>query len=326
MSVRKLALLAKVSVATVSRVLNNNNKVKPESRERVLSAIKQLNYQPNLLAKNLRSSKTHLILVVVPDISNLFHAEIIKSISSNAEKRGYNVLLFNTFSLPERLMSALNLLKGCVVDAMISLDTLTTNMNIQKMIGDKPWVQCCEYSSELKCSFVGIDVKKTMNLILDYFISQNRVKTALIYHDVFNMESYHKKIFDIITGKRENSFCKSIGTLSTSVSDGFHAMNDILKGEMPDSVIVPSDALAIGAIRAIKNANLKLNEDIEILVFNGMELCKIFPEKIATVQQPTFEIGCYAVTLAIKHISDPSLTSKRKFINCNLISVHETEL
>ena len=86
MSIQKIARLAGVSVATVSRVLNNSDTVKAKNRERVLQAIKESNYQPNLLARQLRTARSNMILVMVSNIANPFCAEVVKGIEEEAEK------------------------------------------------------------------------------------------------------------------------------------------------------------------------------------------------------------------------------------------------
>jgi DNA-binding LacI/PurR family transcriptional regulator len=98
MSIQKIARLAGVSVATVSRVLNNSDTVKAKNRERVLQAIKESNYQPNLLARQLRTARSNMILVMVSNIANPFCAEVVKGIEEEAEKNGYRILLCNSGS------------------------------------------------------------------------------------------------------------------------------------------------------------------------------------------------------------------------------------
>ena len=96
MSIQRIARMAGVSVATVPRVLNNSDSVKPANRQKVLAAIEESNYQPNLLARQLRTARSSMILVLVSDISNPFCAEVVKGIEEQAEKNGYRILLCNS--------------------------------------------------------------------------------------------------------------------------------------------------------------------------------------------------------------------------------------
>ena len=157
MSIQKIARLAGVSVATVSRVLNNSDTVKAKNRERVLQAIKESNYQPNLLARQLRTARSNMILVMVSNIANPFCAEVVKGIEEEAEKNGYRILLCNSGSDLARSTSGLQLLSGKMVDGIITMNALSSLPELTTMIGDAPWVQCAEYADTGSISCVGIN-------------------------------------------------------------------------------------------------------------------------------------------------------------------------
>lgn len=157
MSIQKIARLAGVSVATVSRVLNNSDTVKAKNRERVLQAIKESNYQPNLLARQLRTARSKMILVMVSNIANPFCAEVVKGIEEEAEKNGYRILLCNSGSDLARSTSGLQLLSGKMVDGIITMNALSSLPELTTMIGDAPWVQCAEYADTGSISCVGIN-------------------------------------------------------------------------------------------------------------------------------------------------------------------------
>ncbi len=95
MSIEKVAKIAGVSAATVSRVLNDQHIVKPATRDKVLAAIAQCNYQPNLLARQLRTSRSRMLLVLVSNITNPFCSLVVRGIEEEAERHGYHILLCN---------------------------------------------------------------------------------------------------------------------------------------------------------------------------------------------------------------------------------------
>lgn len=115
----KLAELAGVSQPTVSRVLNGNTSVNPEVAKKVLDCAKKYNYQPNMIAKSLNGSKTHLIAVVVPDIANPFFADLIKSIENESMEAGYSILIFNSDYDREKERRYLEVLQQYRVDALL---------------------------------------------------------------------------------------------------------------------------------------------------------------------------------------------------------------
>lgn len=109
MSIEKVAQLAGVSKATVSRVLNAHPGVKPDTREKVLAAISACDYQPNLLARQLRTSQSNMLLVLISDITNPFCSRVVQGIEAEAELHGYHILLCN----PLRSSSVKPLISPC---------------------------------------------------------------------------------------------------------------------------------------------------------------------------------------------------------------------
>ena len=184
MSIQKIARLAGVSVATVSRVLNNSDTVKAKNRERVLQAIKESNYQPNLLARQLRTARSNMILVMVSNIANPFCAEVVKGIEEEAEKNGYRILLCNSGSDLARSTSGLQLLSGKMVDGIITMNALSSLPELTTMIGDAPWVQCAEYADTGSISCVGINDVEAAQGAVSRLADSGRRRIALINHDL----------------------------------------------------------------------------------------------------------------------------------------------
>lgn len=137
---RKLLVWPASRWPTVSRVLNNSDTVKAKNRERVLQAIKESNYQPNLLARQLRTARSNMILVMgALDIANPFCAEVVKGIEEEAEKHGYRILLCNSGRIWPAFDLGLQLLSGKMVDGIIIMNALSSLPELTTMIGDAPW-------------------------------------------------------------------------------------------------------------------------------------------------------------------------------------------
>jgi len=184
MSIQKIARMAGVSVATVSRVLNNSDSVKPANRQKVLEAIEESNYQPNLLARQLRTARSSMILVLVSDISNPFCAEVVKGIEEQAEKNGYRILLCNSGADIARSRSSLQLLSGKMVDGIITMDAFSKLPELSQLIGKAPWVQCAEHDDNGQISCVGIDDDVAAQSVVNYLAGQGRQRIALINYDL----------------------------------------------------------------------------------------------------------------------------------------------
>ena len=257
MSIQKIARLAGVSVATVSRVLNNSDTVKPKNRERVLQAIKESNYQPNLLARQLRTARSYMILVMVSNIANPFCAEVVKGIEEEAEKHGYRILLCNSGSDLARSTSGLRLLSGKVVDGIITMNALSSLPELTMMIGDAPWVQCAEYADAGSISCVGInDIDAAQGAVSRLAESGHR-RIALINHDLsYRYARLRERGYKNVLHVRELAWQQVAYASDLSAAAGKAAMETLLASrERPDAVFAVADSLAAGALRAIARAS-----------------------------------------------------------------------
>ncbi|MGE5989096.1 LacI family DNA-binding transcriptional regulator [Klebsiella michiganensis] len=322
MSIQKIARLAGVSVATVSRVLNNSDTVKAKNRERVLQAIKESNYQPNLLARQLRTARSNMILVMVSNIANPFCAEVVKGIEEEAEKNGYRILLCNSGSDFARSTSGLQLLSGKMVDGIITMNALSSLPELTTMIGDAPWVQCAEYADNGSISCVGINDVDAAQGAVSRLVDGGRKRIALINHDLsYRYSRLRERGYKSVLHVRELAYQQVIYASDLSAAAGKQAMEVLLaQEEQPDAVFAVSDSLAAGALRAIAQAGMRVPEDIAVVGFDGTELAEVVSPQLTTVEQPSREIGRTAVTLLMKRIDNPDAAVERVMMDWRVIS------
>ncbi|HAT3661301.1 LacI family transcriptional regulator [Klebsiella oxytoca] len=322
MSIQKIARLAGVSVATVSRVLNNSDTVKAKNRERVLQAIKESNYQPNLLARQLRTARSNMILVMVSNIANPFCAEVVKGIEEEAEKNGYRILLCNSGSDLARSTSGLQLLSGKMVDGIITMNALSSLPELTTMIGDAPWVQCAEYADNGSISCVGINDVDAAQGAVSRLVDGGRNRIALINHDLsYRYSRLRERGYKSVLHVRELAYQQVTYASDLSAAAGTRAMETLLaQKEKPDAVFAVSDSLAAGALRAIAQAGLRVPEDIAVIGFDGTELAEVVSPQLTTVEQPSREIGRTAVTLLMKRIDNPDAAVERVMMDWRVIS------
>ncbi|XXN65323.1 LacI family DNA-binding transcriptional regulator [Enterobacter ludwigii] len=321
MSIQKIARLAGVSVATVSRVLNNSDTVKDKNREKVLQAIKVSNYQPNLLARQLRTARSSMILVMVSDISNPFCAELVKGIEEQAEKNSYRILLCNSGSDIERSRSSLQLLAGKMVDGIITMDAFSKLPELAQLIGETPWVQCAEYADAGDISCVGIDDVQAAAHVVAYLAGMGRQRIALINHDLsykyaqLRQAGYQQQL------KQEKCSWQAI-TYATELSftAGKQAMETLLAApERPDAVFAVSDTLAAGALSAIHAAGLRVPQDIAVTGFDGTDLAEMVTPPLSTLAQPSREMGRRAFGLLLKKIDQPDSPAERIMMDWHFV-------
>lgn len=313
MSIQKIARLAGVSVATVSRVLNNQGSVKERNREKVLQAIQQSNYQPNLLARQLRTARSNMLLVMVSNIANPFCADVVKGIEAEAEANGYRILLCNSGSDVERSRTSLQLLSGKMVDGVITMDALASLTELKTLIGDAPWVQCAEYDDASTVSTVGIDDKAASIYAVSHLLQRKCQRIAMINHDLnYKYAQMREEGYRDALNQAALTWQNVVYASDLSYQAGIKAMASLLaQTPQPDAVFAVSDTLAAGALRAIQDAGLTVPDDIAVIGFDGTELTEMTSPKLSTVLQPSRQIGCRAVQLLLKQIDEPGSAAEK---------------
>ncbi|QLR42171.1 LacI family DNA-binding transcriptional regulator [Enterobacter sp. RHBSTW-00994] len=320
MSIQKIAQLAGVSVATVSRVLNNSDTVKAKNRERVLQAIKESNYQPNLLARQLRTARSYMILVMVSNIANPFCAEVVKGIEEEAEKNGYRILLCNSGSDIDRSRSGLSLLSGKIVDGIITMDAFSKLPELSTLIGNAPWVQCAEYADAGAVSCVGINDVDASQHVVSQLAENGRQRIALINHDLsYKYARLRERGYKSVLHLRGLDYQVVEYASDLSYHAGVVAMQKLLADDNPpDAVFAVSDTLAAGALRAIEQAGLRVPQDIAVVGFDGTELAEMI--SLTTIEQPSRDIGRKAVNLLLNNIDNPDTPTERVMMDWRYIS------
>ncbi|SNX54624.1 LacI family DNA-binding transcriptional regulator [Thermoanaerobacterium sp. RBIITD] len=306
-TIKDVAKEAGVSVATISRVLNNSPGVSDETRKMVLSVIKRLNYNPNLLGRNLRRMETKMILVLLPTISNPFYARIVKGIEDVAQKNGYGVMLCNTDSDVKRERMYLELLKNRLSDGVIFMAPEIDEGELNE-IGEKfAAVQCCEYKEGANVSHVSIDNFKAAYKAVKHLIGLGHKDIGLIscknnfLSTKQREEGYKKALIDF--GIEFNPQYVRYGDYS--FKSGFRATKSLLAdADKITAIFAISDIMAIGAIKAANENGLKIPDDIAIVGFDNISFAPMYNPSLTTISQPKYDIGCTAMELLIKQIKE----------------------
>ncbi len=325
--IKEVAKLAGVSVATVSRVLNDSSSVLPETKDRVCEAIEKLNYQPNLLARNLRRSETKLILAIIPSISNMFFSEVVRGMQNKARKYGYNLLLCNTEDDSESLKVYLNLLKSRQADGVIFVSSAIEQQTLTGIAKTHPVVLCSEYYDGLDISYISIDNKLAAYQAVQHLIRTGRKRIAFIngfdYHisTRLRLEGYKQALADNNIEFREELVRQ--GTYG--LKSGLRVMRQFLSlEEPPDGVLAGSDMMAIGAIKFIKQSGLKVPEDIGVVGFDDTRATSIFEPSVTSISQPMFDMGQCAVDILLKKINSLQGYEEKLILEHELVIRHST--
>ncbi|MCT2535427.1 LacI family DNA-binding transcriptional regulator [Aquibacillus koreensis] len=305
-NIQQVAQKAGVSVATVSRVMNNSSSVTASTRQKVENAIKELNYEPSVLGRNLRTSESRLILVLIPSISNPFYTEIINGIEDTSIKNGYNILLCETDSSVERENIYLNMIKNKLVDGAISMDPAVNMEKLNQLALDYPIIQCSEYEEGGIIPYVTINNELAAYQAVKHLIKLGHERIALVNSDEKFLyarqrrQGYDRALKEYHLPIREELIYH---TDYLEFDYGIQAMRKLLEvQEKPTAVFAVSDTLAIGALKEINQSGLQVPNDIAVVGFDKISFSNMTNPSLTTISQPMYKMGCTAATMLINSV------------------------
>lgn len=309
-TINEVAQLAGVSASTVSRALSGRIPVDRETKQRVMDAVKKLNYYPNVLAKGLKEGKTHTIGLIIPNIRNPIFPAVARGVEDVARKHGYTVILCNTDENIEVELDYVDKLRNRWVDGLIFATATNRSTHILKLYQDGfPVVLMVRKMDEL------LDAVLVNNFMAAYeastlLMKRGCRKIALINgHPDINvyrerLEGYRKAHLD-----QGLPVCNDIVRQGVSgAREGYEACRNLLeKGLHFDAVFATSDRKAIGSVKALKEKHIKIPDDVKVVGFDDLETAEMMDPPLSTMSQPTYEMGARAMERLVKLLS-----SKRK--------------
>lgn len=305
--IKDVARLAGVSVATVSRVINDSDAVHDTTRQKVLDAIKELGYRPNLLGRHLRRTETRLVLVLLPTISNPFYSRIVLGIEDVAHKNGYSIMLCNTDSDIKREKVYLGLLRNRLADGVIFLAPEIESEELSEIAGKFPVVQCCEYKEGAMVSHVSIDNYSAACKAVRHLIDLGHKRIGMIscgngFLSTKERERAYRQVLE------ENGIPFDPALLRYG-DYGFksglrNALQLLSLPDRPTAVFCISDMMGIGTIKAAFEKGLRVPEDLAVCGFDDIGYANMYEPPLTTIAQPKYDLGCTAMELLLKHIKE----------------------
>lgn len=308
-----IAREAGVSAATVSRVLTNSAKVRPEKRERVMQLVQKYNFTPNALARGLSDTRSKIIGVLAADIRNPFYAELFVACEKAAHEAGYTVLLMNTRGDKKQEGYLLGKLQEQRVDALIQLggnaDSLVTDEEYAKIVNQTMANTPIVVTGKLdgtQCRMVRVDSTKAVDLLMNHLLSLGHQRIALIGGRM-NVMATHAKFI------RYRQILESHGipydpdlVAEDSAYDtvsGYQMMNRMFdKGVKLTAVIAVNDFAATGIMRSIIEHGYRIPEDISVVSYDNTYVAQLMIPALTSVDYNYEEFGSKLVQTAIQAI------------------------
>ncbi len=324
-NIREVAKLAGVSVATVSRALSHPEKVSQASIDKVMKAIEQTNYKPNMLARNFRSTRSYSIVVLVPEISNPFFALLIRSIEIHAQAKGYSVLLGDTQDSQEREKSYIDLVETHLADGIIQLRPHTAEYPVHAN-PQFPYINLCgTEDTPGKC--IRIDNVKACKAMVNYLLDLGHKRIGLITglkgnpHTIDRLRGYREALEE--SGIKFDQ--KYIAEGEYTIWSGVNAADQLCElDELPTAIVCMNDEMAIGALQSFKAHGLRIPDDISVTGFDNIDYSSYCDPPLTTIAQPAEEMGKIAVDSLIKLIEGGALTHEEHVLDYEFITRKST--
>jgi len=317
-----VAKIAGVSPSTISRVMNTPEIVAENTRQKVINAIKELAYIPNMMAASMPRRRTNYIGLIIPDITNIFFSNLVRGVQDVCEKHGYSVLVVNSDDRQEKESRYLRLLYSRRVDGVI----LTVAGYREEEFPEE------ELSLLNKMNIVLID--REINGIAAPIVKVNNFAGACSAVK-YLITLGHKKIMYLagIKGTRTNqerrkgylsalkeahiNWKKEIGAdfrLDTAYQEITHYWSQLKNSdELPTAIFAANDLMAIGALKAFIQLKVRVPKDISIIGFDNIPFSDCTYPSLTTVAQPTYLIGQKAVNTLLKIINKKKIKKSVEF-------------
>lgn len=320
-TIMDIANEAGVSIATVSRILNRKENVKTETRQKVLDAMKALDYQPEF-SDGLMSADSNVILMSVPELSNPIFSAIINGAQKSAIRQGYHLFVHQAKSLYKSIGDYESLLKYPVA-GLILLSSVPEARLLETLNLRCPLVMCSEYYEGSDVSFVSINDHSAGKSATDHLIAIGRKRIALINSSLQNKYARHREAGYIEALKAagieiNNEWIVHLSDVSFDLA--LSAVSHILStGNRPDAFFAISDIYAAAVIKACKKNGLSVPQDVSVIGFDNIDLSVMTDPAITTVNQPSFQMGYQACDLLLEKIANRNLPNKQIFLETELI-------
>lgn len=306
-TIKDVSELAQVSTSTVSRVICKNGIVSEKTRERVLEAIKELGYKPNILAQGLKNKRSNVIGMVVPDICSPFFGMMLGGVEQAVERAHMNLLVASGHADKKDEIKAIESLLGYRCDALIlCIEGIETEEITESISMDLPVIRLGRSVDNCPISSVHLDNQLGGYLATQYLISQGHTDIVHITGPQQYLDSRHR-----MQGYKKALKEAGIPFRKTRVIEGnfteefgYNATLELLKRKLKyTAIFAGDDDIAAGVMEALQEKGIKVPDELSLIGFDDMYHSRYMSPKLTTIRQPIVEMGKKAGEIAIELIA-----------------------
>lgn len=290
-----IAEQAEVSINTVSRALNDKPDINDQTKKEILRIADELNYQPNRFAQGLRSSKTSTLGVIVADILNPFFSALLKGIEKAAREEGYSIIVQDTDENYENEQSAVQTTMSEQVDGLLITPTQTNQGTIMDLKqSDLPFVLLGRYFDNLDTHYVVTDDVQGAKSATNHLIEKGHERIAMV-NGPTHISSSRERLQGYLSTMKEhelpvrNSF---VLENNVTIEDGYETGKTVISSTpRPSAVLCYSDFVAIGIIKAAREAGLKIPDELAVVGYDDVFFSTCLEVPLTTVRIPKKKLG-----------------------------------
>jgi LacI family transcriptional regulator len=305
-TVYDVARLAEVSSATVSRAVNNPDAVSPDTLARITKAIAKLGYAPNRIARSLKSQASDTVGVIIPDITNPFLVKIVKGVERTLSAAGYTPILCDTEESPDKEERYLTDLMERRIDGVVLVPAMDSRSAVPML--KKRGLPAVFIDRSISPDFDCVKSNNVsgLSLLIGHLIQLGRSSIRMIggpqetivgreRNDAFRM------LLDRYGLPRD---ANSLVEGDFTIEDGYRLTVELLKQRpLPEAIVSANNLMGIGALKAIREAGLKLPADLDLVVFDELgDMGELLDPPLTFVRQPALEMGAQAAALLLERM------------------------
>ncbi|MBM7617719.1 LacI family transcriptional regulator [Weissella uvarum] len=304
---------AKVSMATVSRVVNGNANVKPATKEKVEKVIEELGYRPNAVARGLASRKSTTVGLIIPDITDQYFAELALGIEDIAHMYDYQIILSssNSIDIKEDLID--NLL-GKQVDGIIFMGNQVTPEIENHLIEiDLPVVLTGTLDAKKHLASVNIDYLSAFKQATNRLLDHGRQRIAFISGPLseFSKQDYKFQGYQAALSEHDLSSDTDLIFEGNYTYDEGYAFAQKLIDAKADAAVISTDEMAAGVLNGLTDLGVSVPDDFELIASNNSQLVKITRPAMSSITQPIYDMGAVSMRLLTKLMNQEDLEERQ---------------
>lgn len=289
--IKAVAEYSGVSPSTVSRTLSGSARVEPETRKKVLEAVKRLNYKPNMAARTLKAGGTRLIGLIIPDIVNPYYPQIVKTLEDLALSAGYSIILCDARGEVEREQTYFEIFQHLCVDGILYVPS-TENIDAAREYADRIPMVIINRTFDINVPCINIDNRGAANAAIRYLIENGHRKIAVYVNNTcrqYNAE----RLEGSLSAFQEAGITEYRRYLVENIGDEEDVYQRTLslmsREDRPTAVFLFNDHMALSVYRGVIDSGLRIPEDVSVIGFDDIPSARYMAPPLTTVRHATYD-------------------------------------